>query len=1212
MHPTNSSPTSNQLTWLARWRSRWGVRLVWALGALLLVWALLGLALPPLLKWQLQKQGSAFLGRAVTVTKVTLKPWSLELALEGVRVADASGQGEQLGWDRLYMDAELQSLVRLAPVLDAVRLEGLRVAVRHLGEGRYDIDDVLLRLKPTPSAPDAEPTRFALFNLELVGGHATFTDAPLGLTHRLEQVHLTVPFLSNLPSRRDVLTQPRLAFSLNGSDFDSALQSTPFAKSHHTEASLDVPDLDITPYLPYWPQALAVRPQAGTLHLALKVMFDQATNPVVVVSGTVGLSDLRVAQRLDGKLEDWLAWRRLDVGVQRLEPFARVVALDHVRLEAPRLGLSRDASGHLNVLRMLESLLPADRGEAPQTARPGGPGWQAQVGKVAVLGGSVDWRDATTRPGAAFALTDWELQGGPWRWPGAEPAPLNLQARLNGAPLSAQGTASDREVQLRVEAGPLPLPLLAPYLKGVLTPDLDGRAQASFDLAWQAPSDTRPMALSLRSLQARVDAMRLKSGRQELARWGRLQVDGGAVDLIARSVAVETIALDGLSLPVQRDARGRWMAENWLHQTGREDAQATSAAPWSLQVGQLAVSGARVAWSDRVPANPVELVFSELNLKAQKLQPLARRQVDMPVSLQARVASAAARRAEAGRLSMEGQLRLPSDQGGLRLISRVQAERLPLHAVEPYVSERLNLDLQRADASFRGKVDVAQSPRGVVVAVAGDGALDDVRASTLSPAEDLLLWKSLQMRGIDFKLAPGEPLRLAVADTVLSDYFARVIVADTGRINLQDLIKPAAPGSEAGNGPVAGGATAGPPPDIRFGPIGLVNGRVLFSDRFIQPNYSANLNELTGGISAFSSLPAAGEQSPAMGELSLKGRAEGTASLEISGRLNPLARPLALDVKGRVRDLELPPLSPYSAKYAGYGIQRGKLSVDVAYRIDPSGQLTATNQIVLNQLTFGDRVEGSQAPNLPVKLAVALLADRNGVIDINLPISGSINDPQFRLGPLIVRLVVNLIGKAITAPFSLIASAFSGGGAEQGLVPFEAGRAVLGDTEREQLNAVARALQDRPALVLTVVGQSDMDAERAAYQRARLDEQVKAEKRRSLARGGAPVPQQVTVSTEEYPALLREVYRRADIPKPRNLLGMAKDIPRSEMEGLLLASMPVNDNALRELAVARAVAVKDHLVLQKVPEDRLFIGAPVLQATGQGWAPRVELQIAPR
>jgi hypothetical protein len=124
-----------------------------------------------------------------------------------------------------------------------------------------------------------------------------------------------------------------------------------------------------------------------------------------------------------------------------------------------------------------------------------------------------------------------------------------------------------------------------------------------------------------------------------------------------------------------------------------------------------------------------------------------------------------------------------------------------------------------------------------------------------------------------------------------------------------------------------------------------------------------------------------------------------------------------------VRDLELAPLTPYSVKYTGHGIERGKLSMDVSYRVQPDGQLTASNNIVLNQLSFGEKVEGSTA-SLPVKLAVALLADRNGVIDINLPISGSLNDPQFSLGSVILKVIVNLITKAITAPFTLLASAF--------------------------------------------------------------------------------------------------------------------------------------------------------------------------------------------
>ena len=163
-----------------------------------------------------------------------------------------------------------------------------------------------------------------------------------------------------------------------------------------------------------------------------------------------------------------------------------------------------------------------------------------------------------------------------------------------------------------------------------------------------------------------------------------------------------------------------------------------------------------------------------------------------------------------------------------------------------------------------------------------------------------------------------------------------------------------------------------------------------------------------------------------MADLNLTGRAEGTAALQVGGKLNPLAKPLALDIQAKVTDLELPPLSPYSVKYAGHGFERGKLSMEVAYKVEPDGRLTATNKLVLNQLAFGEPVQGAPA-SLPVKLATALLADSQGVIDLDLPISGSLNDPQFSVGPIIVKAIVNLIGRAITAPFTLLARALGRG-----------------------------------------------------------------------------------------------------------------------------------------------------------------------------------------
>jgi hypothetical protein len=496
-------------------------------------------------------------------------------------------------------------------------------------------------------------------------------------------------------------------------------------------------------------------------------------------------------------------------------------------------------------------------------------------------------------------------------------------------------------------------------------------------------------------------------------------------------------------------------------------------------------------------------------------------------------------------------------------------------------------------------------------------------------ARPLLNWKSLSLRGIELAIAPGVATRFGVESTALSDFFARVVLDENGRLNIQDVARPgvaaSAPPAPASGAPApqprvapvaaasaalsAVSATGGARPVVTFGPIVVVNGRVVYNDLFVKPNYSANLSELSGRLAAFSSEPPAPGQPPQLADIELRGRVEGTATLDIAGKVNPLAKPLAVDLKAKVRDLELPPLSPYAIKYSGYGIERGKLSVDLAYVVQPDGQLTASNKIVLNQLAFGDKVEGSSA-NLPVKLAVALLADQHGVIDLDLPVSGSINDPEFSLGGVIWKAISNLIVKAVTAPFHLLASAFGGSGEELSRVEFAPGSATLDATAQESLDKVAKALVDRPALSLTVTGESRLDSERDAWKKERLRQFVRAEKRRQAIAGGADASAAITVSDEEYPALLKEVYRRADIVKPKNVVGLTKDLPPAEMEQILLANMVVADDAMQQLAVRRGVVVRDYLATKDVAIGRLFLGAPKVASEESSWTPRADLKLA--
>ena len=1242
--------------------SLWLRRLVWGLGALLLLWLAAWLLVPPLLKQQIEKSASEQLGRKVTVGQIDFKPWTLELTLQDLAIATQDGTATQFQFKRLYANAEMESLLRLAPVVQTLTLEAPQVRLTHLGAGRYDVDDLIARFSKPAAKPDSEPPRFALFNLTVVGGSFDFDDRPVAKKHLLRELNLGIPFLSNLPSDRDIKVELRLAFKLNGSQFDSAGQTAPFAPSRKTDASLQLRQLDLVPFLPYLPAGLPVQLQRGVLGADLKLAFEQSPTPTVRLTGGLQLAGIKVADSRGGPL---LTLDGMTLALDDVRPLQRIVKLASLHLVAPHLLVTRDAAGALNLLPGVAAQTDAPVAAAPAAPTVAGEGWNLALAKLSLQGGSVEWADATVKPAAAALLHEWDLEASDLAWPIERAVPFQgaLALRQPGsgnsgpsgksaaapagddAKLVFSGTATDKLASLKLALANLSLSTGAPYLTQFLEPTLRGNLSTEIELAWTAPD----LLVKVSSLVLGDLALAAAggSGKTELASVRKISVAQLQLDPAKRSLSVGKLTIDQPRFALLRTADKQWMFERWLKPAsvsppssvgpGSPGAQGKDklapvdkTAPWVATLAELALEGGVLQFEDQAQSKPVVFELAALKLAVKNATADGTRPT--PVQFSARLNSA---RNQPGQLEYRGTVQLQP----LVAQGAVLATLLPVHLFEPYFAAGLNIELLRADASFKGDVRYADAPGGASIKLSGDSALEDFRANTLAAgqgglqlAEELLTWKALSLRGIDVALSPGVATAVSVKETTLSDFFARLIIYADGRINLQDLVKgaagPTAPlpvaGASAPASVPAVAASAAPPavaatatgtglePIINIGPVSLINGKVLFSDRFVKPNYSANLSELTGKLSAFSSQAQQGQVQ--LADVELRGRAEGTASLEILGRLNPLAKPLALDIKGLVRDLELAPLSPYSIKYAGHGIERGKLSVDVAYLVKPDGQLTASNKLVLNQLSFGDKVEG--APNsLPVRLAVALLADRNGIIDINLPISGSLNDPQFSLGPIIFKVIVNLIVKAITAPFSLLASAFGGAGDELGQVAFAPGSAALLPEARAGLDKVARALVERPALKLTVVGTASIEAEREAFKRERLLVLLLAEKRRGLvisasATGAADAAAVNSVSDTERAALLKEVYKRADIVKPRNLAGVVQDIEVAEIEALLLANIAVTDDAIQELALQRGIAVKDYLSSQKLPVERLFLGAAKPVAADPKWSPRAELNLA--
>lgn len=718
-------------------------------------------------------------------------------------------------------------------------------------------------------------------------------------------------------------------------------------------------------------------------------------------------------------------------------------------------------------------------------------------------------------------------------------------------------------------------------------------------LRWLDESHGTPFKASIEGIEVNLGKVDSRGGaptefdaawRVDFAQWLKtdaVAVRGGRLDLVKRQITIDEVSSRTARVLLRRTADGRIEFVPPPQLRAVAAARKDPEGPWKIVVSKYRGEDLAVRFEDAAVSPATTHTLDGMSLLLENVSSdLAQR---LRLSTRFRLN-------RKGEIELAGDIRPAPLDTDLKLLLRT-VELLPL---QPYFTERLNIDLTRGQVTLAGNVQLRQTSGGSFEAgklsggFSGQVTVGDLQAVDKLNSADFVKWKSLYFGHVDAKINPNS---LSIGQVALADFFARVIVSRQGDLNLLQIVRQPEPHSAAAavaadkTAPSAAGgkATAAVAiseralPAISIGKITLQGGDIRFTDNFVKPNYSANLRQVGGTISGLSSAP------NTVASLDLRGTYDNIAPLMIAGQLNPLARKPSLDLQAEVKGIEMTSLSPYSGKYAGYAIEKGKLSVYVKYKIDDR-QLSAENRIFLDQLTFGSPVDSPDATKLPVTLAVALLKNRNGEIDINLPISGSLDDPEFSVGGLIVKVVVNLLGKALTSPFALLGAVF-GGGEELSSLDFDSGRAGIAGEAVQRLDKLGKALLDRPALKLEIQGTADPETDSEGLKRDRLERKVKALQREELTRKAVQTgsADEITVSAKEYPVLLERVYRNEKFPKPRNLVGLVKGLPSDEMEKLILANSAIDEDDLRDLADRRGKAARDWLLAHDIPGERVFL-----------------------
>jgi hypothetical protein len=655
-------------------------------------------------------------------------------------------------------------------------------------------------------------------------------------------------------------------------------------------------------------------------------------------------------------------------------------------------------------------------------------------------------------------------------------------------------------------------------------------------------------------------------------------------------------------------------------------APTAAAGPeWRFELREFSVKDASISAEDRSVRPAAKLILAPLSLTIDGASLDLGKSITLALDTKIN---------ETGTLNVTGDV-TPQPLGA-NLGIKFQGVDMPV--IQSYLAKYTSATLLAGASS--GNLKVRYGAKKPTLQLSGDISIAGLHTIDNALHESFIDWERLDIQGLNYQ---RDPDRLDIDQILARKLYARVIIEPDASINVERVL--AAPGATViaptgasgahvvatapapevqpvkpkraakASKPAAAAApavTAAPGPPMMpmtIKKIVLQAGQANFADLSVTPNFATGIQNLEGTVLGLSSK----ENSRA--KVDIKGSVDQFSPVSISGEVSALGPALYADITLSFRNIELSTFNPYSGKFAGYNISKGKLSTEMHYKVD-GRKLDAQHHISIDQLEFGAKTESKDAVSLPIKLAVALLKDRDGVIDLNLPVNGSLDDPKFRLAPIIWKVFVNILEKAVTAPFALLGSLF-GGGPDLQFVDFKPGTADLDAAALDKAQAMVKALNARPQLKIevpiAVVGELDRPRLIDAKLQAEIEE-AQAARRRGKSPGPPPFDQLEPAARLK---ILDELYAKnvggePKYPESIAALKTKPEIAAARLEflsGELRQHIAVSDADLTALGQQRAANFQQALLTgTQIDPERVFLVAND-KAKNQGGMVRLEFSL---
>jgi hypothetical protein len=883
------------------------------------------------------------------------------------------------------------------------------------------------------------------------------------------------------------------------------------------------------------------------------------------------------------------------VNFQASSLIRRAYVFETIRFTMPYVSARVFKDGRMN----LAELVPPDDGLQPaaplQAEKTPAEIPAIEIGEFEIAQGVVEFRDESKPKPYALDIVPIHIVLKNFHTkPGGDNAYAFTAELGKGETLSWAGTISLEPIQSsgKFSLSGVKLHGLWQYLHDRFRFDvIDGTVAADAMYAFDASATPIKLQVSQANVQVEKLAVREDGNLDPEMTIPSLSVRGIDVDLATHKVTVGTIRIERASFTAWLNPDG---TVNYQQMFAPVDAvqpppaaNSGSSKPkdemsWAIWLKEITLQDHSIDFEDRTLPTPAHVEVRALTVKTHDVRIPITAALPLEVGLQLN---------GTGTIRVNGSVLPNPFQADVALMLKDIA----IRPFQPYFEKFARIDVQSGAVNLDGAVHLAvEHPNGPLLSYEGNVGIEELSVADRDQGDEVA---SLQALSLNKVRVTVDPTTVAIAEVGLQQPMVHLVVQPEGGLNLGKLAAASPSSAPATDEKAVESQSAkNPPVLVRIDVVKLAKAAATFQDNSVQPPVLTGLSNLNGTIKGLSS------KQLAKADVNLTGRVGKVASLKILGTINPLTEDAFTDLTITLGGMDLTAQSPYSGKYVGYRLSKGKLSLDLKYKVSQK-QLEAENKVVVDQLTFGEKVDSPDATSLPVPLAVALLKDRKGRIDIDLPIRGDLKDPDFKYGKVVISTLLNLLTKIVASPFTLMGKLIPGGGAEEDLqfIAFGPGSATVPDQEVKKFEALAKGLEERPGLRLEITGTADPELDRAAIRMRKLREQLIAMRQRE--RGGAS-PQSEELSSDDESRLVIDLYetQREQLEKTapsRPTEAVQKPLTVPEMKQRLVAAILVDESELRALARQRAEQVRDQLIEGgKLAEERVFLLETDLTVSG--------------